>query len=81
LLNLFLTKRWAKADTVDCAFVNFINRPLAERAAEALSAQSGIEVQGKKVRVVWGKSRPSKGKGKTAAAEGEGAGGAEAVEA
>ncbi|WVQ95536.1 pre-mRNA-splicing factor SLT11 [Kwoniella sp. CBS 9459] len=50
-----------------CAFVNFINRPLAERVAEALSAQSGIEVSGKKAKVVWGRSRPQKGKGPAAA--------------
>jgi pre-mRNA-splicing factor RBM22/SLT11 len=46
----------------DCAFVNFVNRPTAERAAEALSAQNGIEVQGKRAKVVWGRSRPKKGK-------------------
>ncbi|WVF67975.1 pre-mRNA-splicing factor SLT11 [Kwoniella sp. CBS 6097] len=50
-----------------CAFVNFINRPLAERVAEALSAQNGIEVSGKKAKVVWGRSRPQKGKGPAAA--------------
>jgi RNA recognition motif-containing protein len=47
---------------LDCAFVNFVNRPLAERAAESLSAQNGIEVQGKRAKVVWGRSRPTKGK-------------------
>ena len=35
---------------------------MAERVAEALSAQGGIEVQGKKAKVVWGRSRPAKGK-------------------
>ncbi|OCF31754.1 pre-mRNA-splicing factor SLT11 [Kwoniella heveanensis CBS 569] len=50
-----------------CAFVNFVNRPLAERVAEALSAQNGIEVSGKRAKVVWGRSRPQKGKGPSAA--------------
>ncbi|ORX41115.1 cell wall organization and biogenesis-related protein [Kockovaella imperatae] len=45
-----------------CAFVNFKTRDLAERTAEALSAQGGIEVQGKRCKVVWGRSRPAKGK-------------------
>lgn len=53
----------------DCAFVNFVNRPLTERAAEALSAQNGIEIQGKRARVAWGRSKP--GKGKEKAKEGE----------
>lgn len=46
----------------DVAFVNFNQRSLAERAAEALSIQGGIEVTNKKCRVVWGRSRPQKGK-------------------
>lgn len=46
----------------DCAFVNFVTRALAERSAEALSAQNGIEVQGKRAKVVWGRSKPNKGK-------------------
>ncbi|KAK8850428.1 pre-mRNA-splicing factor SLT11 [Kwoniella newhampshirensis] len=45
-----------------CAFVNFTQRSMAERSAEALSAQSGIEVSGKRAKVVWGRSRPQKGK-------------------
>ncbi|CAD6574083.1 MAG: Pre-mRNA-splicing factor slt11 [Tremellales sp. Tagirdzhanova-0007] len=49
-------------DASHCAFVNFVSRSLAERAAEALSAQNGIEVQGKRAKVVWGRSRPNKGK-------------------
>lgn len=57
-----------------CAFVNFNNRPLAERAAEALSIQGGIEVQGKKARIAWGRSRPNKGKNKAADAKAAGAG-------
>lgn len=38
---------------------------MAERAADALAAQGGIEVEGKKAKVVWGRARPQK---KTAAA-------------
>ncbi|GMK58405.1 hypothetical protein CspeluHIS016_0504370 [Cutaneotrichosporon spelunceum] len=38
-------------------FVNFADRGSAERAAEALSAQGGIEVDGKRAKVVWGRSR------------------------
>ncbi|WVR08621.1 pre-mRNA-splicing factor SLT11 [Kwoniella sp. DSM 27419] len=55
-----------------CAFVNFVTRPLAERAAEALSAQGGIEVSGKRAKVVWGRSRSQKGKAPAAAASGSG---------
>ncbi|KAJ9101501.1 Pre-mRNA-splicing factor slt11 [Naganishia cerealis] len=44
-----------------CAFTVFVNRAIAERAAEALSAQGGIEVLGKRGKVVWGKSRPARG--------------------
>lgn len=43
---------------LDSAFVRFNTRALAERAAEALSAQSGIEVEGKKAKVAWGRSKP-----------------------
>jgi pre-mRNA-splicing factor RBM22/SLT11 len=55
---------------VDCAFINFNTRSLAERTAEGLSAQGGIEVEGKMAKVAWGRSKPGKGKGKadTAAA-------------
>jgi pre-mRNA-splicing factor RBM22/SLT11 len=31
---------------------------MAERAAEALAAQSGIEVEGKRAKVAWGRSKP-----------------------
>ncbi|KAK1923016.1 hypothetical protein DB88DRAFT_440801 [Papiliotrema laurentii] len=55
-----------------CAFVNFHKRAMAEQAAEALSMQGGIEVEGKKARVVWGRSRPQKGKKPAAAEAGEG---------
>jgi len=51
----------------DCAFVNFNTRALAERTSEGLSAQGGIEVEGKKAKVAWGRSRPGKGKGKAVA--------------
>lgn len=44
---------------------------MAERAAESLSLQGGMEVAGKKARAVWGKSRPQKGKAK-AITDGEG---------
>ncbi|WVO17492.1 pre-mRNA-splicing factor SLT11 [Cryptococcus depauperatus] len=47
-------------ETSHCAFVNFIQRPTAERVAEALAAQGGIEIEGKKARVVWGRARPQK---------------------
>jgi len=58
---------------IDCAFINFNTRALAERTAEGLSAQGGIEVEGKKAKVAWGRSKPGKGKGKavSAAAGGE----------
>ncbi|WVQ63175.1 pre-mRNA-splicing factor SLT11 [Kwoniella botswanensis] len=49
-------------ETSHCAFINFKQRQLAERVAEALSAQGGIEVGGKKAKVVWGRARPQKGK-------------------
>ncbi|WWC92189.1 pre-mRNA-splicing factor SLT11 [Kwoniella dendrophila CBS 6074] len=49
-------------DASHCAFINFKQRSLAERSAEALSAQGGIEVGGKKAKVLWGKARPQKGK-------------------
>ncbi|KGB75380.1 pre-mRNA-splicing factor SLT11 [Cryptococcus deuterogattii 99/473] len=52
-------------ETSHCAFVNFNQRSMAERAADALAAQGGIEVEGKKAKVVWGRARPQK---KTAAA-------------
>jgi pre-mRNA-splicing factor RBM22/SLT11 len=52
---------------IDCAFVNFNTRALAERTAEGLSAQGGIEVEGKKAKVAWGRSKPGKGKGKAVA--------------
>ncbi|CAK9779473.1 cell wall organization and biogenesis-related protein [Cutaneotrichosporon oleaginosum] len=38
-------------------FVNFADRGAAERAAEALSAQGGIEVDGKRAKIAWGRSR------------------------
>ncbi|KAL7423904.1 Pre-mRNA-splicing factor slt11 [Cryptotrichosporon argae] len=56
-----------------CAFINFVNRGLAERVAEALAAQGGIEVAGKRARIAWGRSRPKKG-----AAAGAATGNAEA---
>jgi hypothetical protein len=52
---------------IDCAFVNFNTRALAERTAEGLSAQGGIEIEGKKAKVAWGRSKPGKGKGKAVA--------------
>ncbi|KAJ9119017.1 Pre-mRNA-splicing factor slt11 [Naganishia vaughanmartiniae] len=51
-----------------CAFTTFVNRDIAERTAEALSAQGGIEVLGKRGKVVWGKSRPARGAAAGAAA-------------
>ncbi|WOO82705.1 Pre-mRNA-splicing factor SLT11 [Vanrija pseudolonga] len=44
------------------AFLNFTDRQSAERAAEGLSAQDGVEVNGKKAKVVWGRARPNKPK-------------------
>lgn len=55
----------------DCAFVVFNQRSVAERVAEALSAQGGIEVLGKRGKVVWGKARPARGAGAAAAAAGK----------
>lgn len=46
----------------DVAFLNFTDRQSAERAAEGLSAQDGVEVNGKKAKVVWGRARPNKPK-------------------
>ncbi|KAJ9106950.1 Pre-mRNA-splicing factor slt11 [Naganishia adeliensis] len=57
-----------------CAFVVFHQRSVAERVAEALTAQGGIEVLGKRGKVVWGKSRPARG-----AAAGSAAGKAKAA--
>jgi pre-mRNA-splicing factor RBM22/SLT11 len=45
----------------------FTQRSVAERVAEALTAQGGIEVLGKRGKVVWGKSRPARGAGAAAA--------------
>lgn len=56
-------------DILDCAFINFAQRSMAERVAEALAAQDGIEVDGKRVKVVWGRSRPKKGKAAEASGE------------
>ncbi|QRW00761.1 pre-mRNA-splicing factor SLT11 [Ceratobasidium sp. AG-Ba] len=53
-----------------CAFINFRERQDAERAAEAWS--NGVEVDGTKVNVKWGRSRGS------AAASGAGASGSSA---
>ncbi|KAJ9122834.1 hypothetical protein QFC24_003870 [Naganishia onofrii] len=61
---------------LNCAFTTFVNRGIAERTAEALSAQGGIEVLGKRGKVVWGKSRPARG---GAAAAGSAAGKAKAA--
>jgi pre-mRNA-splicing factor RBM22/SLT11 len=55
---------WGAELMIDCAFVNFNTRALAERTAEGLSAQGGIEIEGKKAKVAWGRSKPGKGKGK-----------------
>jgi len=49
-----------------CAFIVFTTRSVAERVAESLSAQSGVEVLGKRAKVVWGRSRPQKGAAKAA---------------
>jgi pre-mRNA-splicing factor RBM22/SLT11 len=46
--------------TTDCAFVNFADRATAERAAETLSLQNGIEVSGKRAKVAWGRARAKK---------------------
>lgn len=45
---------------LDCAFINFADRATAERAAESLSAADGIEVGGKRAKVVWGRARKAK---------------------
>jgi hypothetical protein len=46
--------------STDCAFVNFNSRAVAERVADALTVQGGIEVLGKRGKVVWGRARPAK---------------------
>lgn len=43
-----------------CAFIIFRDRSTAERAAETLAAQDGIEVLGKRGKVAWGRPRPAK---------------------
>lgn len=45
---------------IDCAFVIFQDRAIAERVADSLTAQGGIEVLGKRGKVVWGRPRPAK---------------------
>lgn len=44
---------------------------MAERVAEALALQGGIEVEGKQAKIVWGRSRPAKGKKPMAGTSGE----------
>lgn len=46
--------------TADCAFVNFVDRATAEKAAEALSAADGIEIGGKRAKIAWGRARKAK---------------------
>lgn len=48
--------------TADVAFVNFADRGSAENAAGALGLQDGIEIDGKKCKVVWGRARAGKSK-------------------
>ena len=43
-----------------CAFVNFVDRAAAEAASQAWAA--GFEIDGQRVNVKWGRSRPGKGK-------------------
>lgn len=43
-----------------CAFVNFADRAAAETAAQVWAG--GFEVEGQRVNVKWGRSRPAKGK-------------------
>jgi pre-mRNA-splicing factor RBM22/SLT11 len=40
--------------------VIFQDRATAERVADSLTAQGGIEVLGKRGKVVWGRPRPAK---------------------
>ena len=54
-----------------CAFVNFVDRAAAERAAEAWA--NGLEVDGVRVGVRWGRSRAKNGGGGNAAASGSSA--------
>lgn len=44
----------------DCAFLNFHTRPNAENAAGLISAAGGLEVDGKKAKIVWGRARVKK---------------------
>jgi hypothetical protein len=44
--------------TSRCAFVNFKDRESAERAAEAWA--NGLDLDGERVSVRWGRSRPVK---------------------
>ncbi|KAH8116837.1 pre-mRNA-splicing factor SLT11 [Phellopilus nigrolimitatus] len=57
-----------------CAFVNFVDRPAAERAAEAWAA--GLDFGGVRVSVKWGRSRAKAGAGGAppGSASGSGAG-------
>ncbi|CED85309.1 pre-mrna-splicing factor slt11 [Phaffia rhodozyma] len=47
-----------------CAFLNFHKRPVAEKAASALSALGGLDLEGeagvKRAKVVWGRARVKK---------------------
>lgn len=53
---------WTGKLTPDVAFVNFVDRASAEKAAGALGLQEGIEIDGKKCKVVWGRARAAKSK-------------------
>lgn len=64
----YLTVVISSTDTADCAFVAFNSRPMAERVADALAMQGGIEVIDKQAKVVWGRARAAKPKPAAAAA-------------
>lgn len=42
--------------------MNFADRASAEKAAGALGLQDGVEIDGKKCKVVWGRARAAKSK-------------------
>lgn len=49
-----------------CAFINFVDRATAEAAAQAWA--NGIEIDGERISVKWGRSKPVKEVGASASA-------------
>lgn len=60
LLPYFLALGTCWCPSIRCAFVNFKDRASAERAAEAWA--NGLDIDGERVGVKWGRSRPAAAK-------------------